>query len=285
MALQCFEPTASAEEIAAATTKDGGAIVTGLAPADLVDTVAADLREDFDKFGHRSRRDFSGHQTNRCHCVLEESPRSVELVAHDMVMDVADILLRPHCESYQIGSLTAIEVNPGQIVQNLHRDDSMYPFQLPGMETQISCMWALTDFTEENGATHVVPGSHLHVGRGMPVDVSNNEQAIMPKGSALFYLGSTLHGAGENRSNEARIGLINTYSLGWLRQEVNQYLNVPIELARAFDERMRCLLGYTTHDKLGDRLGKYFGSDTAFVDKDDYARHYRPWPSESGGDE
>lgn len=275
MALQYFDVTATAEEVAMATARDGGAIVARLASDELCDTLVADLRAGFDEFGPKGRRDFSGHNTNRHHAVLEASPRSVEVVAHDLVMDVADILLRPHCESYQIGSLTAIEVMPGQKVQSLHRDDSMYPVQIPGMETQISCMWALTDFTKENGATHVVPASHLHVGRGMPADQSNNVQAIMPKGSALFYLGSTLHGAGENLTDEARVGLINTYSLGWLRQEVNQYLNVPIDVVNSMDERMRCLLGYTTHDKQGDRLGKYFGTDTSFVDKDDYARLYR----------
>jgi hypothetical protein len=77
------------------------------------------------------------------------------------------------------------------------------------------------------------------------------------------------------------MGLINIYSLGWLRQETNQYLSVPLELVRTYDDRMRCLLGYTTHDSLGDRLGKYYGSDAAFADKDDYARHYRPYPPDS----
>ena len=107
----------------------------------------------------------------------------------------------------------------------------------------------------------------------------------MPAGSALFYLGSTWHGAGANRSDEARMGVITVYSLGWLRQEANQYLSIPMELARAFDERMRRLLGYTTHDLRGDRLGKYYGSDTMFVDKDNYARHYRPYPPETKGEE
>ena len=89
----------------------------------------------------------------------------------------------------------------------------------------------------------------------------------------LFYLGSTLHGAGENKSNKPRLGLINGYSLGWLRQESNQYLSIPIDIAKDFNERMRCLLGYTTHDRFGDRLGKYYGGDTAFIDKDKYALH------------
>ena len=277
MALQYLEPTASAKEIAEATLEDGGVIVLGLASDQIADNVALELRGYFDTHGHKSRNDFTGHRTNRCHRVLGESPSSTGLIAHDMVMEVAEIILRPHCESYQIGSITAIEVNPGQKVQELHRDDSVYPVFIPGIETQISCMWALTEFTEENGATHVLPGSHQYFARRRPIDVSGNVQAVMPKGSALFYLGSIMHGAGENRGKESRIGLINTYSLGWLRQEVNQYLNVPVELVRTLDKKMRCLLGYTTHNKSSDCLGKYFGSDTSFVDKSNSARHYRPY--------
>jgi len=285
MALQNLGPTASAAEVAAATLKDGAAVVSGLVPPDLAETVAGELRQHLDNFGFRSKRDFSGHKTNRCHHVLEEAPGSVALIAHDMVMGVADAILLPHCESYRIGSITAIEVCPGQKVQNLHRDNCIYPLSLPGMETLISCMWALTDFTEENGATRVVPGSHRHISMGEDIDLSNCEQAVMPKGSALFYLGSTMHGAGENRSDEARMGLINTYSLGWLRQETNQYLSVAMELARTYDERMRRLLGYTTHDIKGDRLGKYYGSDTSYIDKDNYARNYRPYPPDQQGEE
>ena len=80
------------------------------------------------------------------------------------------------------------------------------------------------------------------------------------------------------------MGLINIYSLGWLRQETNQYLSVPLELARTYDDRMRRLLGYTTHDRLGDRLGKYYGNDSSFIDKDNYARHYRPYAPDKSTD-
>jgi len=285
MALQRFGPTASPADVAAATLRDGAAIVEALVAGSLVDTIAAELRDNLDAFGYRSKRDFSGHNTNRCHHVIQESPSSVDLISHDMVMGVADEILLPHCESYQINSITAIEVCESQNVQNLHRDDCVFPLQLPGLETLVACMWSLTDFSDENGATHVVPGSHRHIAMDATIDLSRREQATMPKGSALFYLGSTLHGAGANLSKESRLGLINGYSLGWLRQEANQYLNVPMDIARNLDDRMRCLLGYTTHDKRGDRLGKYYGTDTSFIDKDNYAQLYRPWPPESQGKE
>ncbi len=285
MALKKFDSAASPADIAAATLQDGAAIVTGLVPADLAETIADELRDNMDTFGYRSQREFAGLKTNRCHHVLEQAPSSVAIVEHDMVMGVADAILLPHCESYQIGSITGIEICPGQGGQELHRDDTVYPVQLPGLEMQIGCMWSLTDFTAENGATQVVPGSHRHMSMGEKVDLSNAVQAVMPIGSALFYLGSTMHGAGANSSDAARMGVITVYSLGWLRQEANQYLSIPWEIARNYNDRMRCLLGYTTHDLRGDRLGKYYGSDTSFIDKDDYAQHYRPYPPESEGKE
>ncbi len=285
MALKYFKPSASAAEVAAATLKDGAAVVSGLVTTSLVDTIAGELRDNLDNFGHRSQREFSGFKTNRCNSTLQHAPSSTALIDHDMIMGVADAVLLRHCESYRISSITAIEVCPGQEVQSLHRDDCVYPVQIPGVQTLMGCIWALTDFTAENGATHVVLGSHRHISMGENVDFSDNQQAIMPKGSLLFYLGSTWHGAGENRSNDTRMGLINNYSLGWLRPEVNQYLNVPIELVRQYDARMRCLLGYTTHDRKGNRLGGYLGNDPVFVDKDDYARAYRTDQSQSNREE
>jgi len=221
MALQNFGPKASAAEVAAATLQDGAAVVSDLVSTGLAETIAGELRDNFDKHGYRSKREFAGFKTNRCHHVLEEAPSSIALIEHDMVMDVTD----------------------------------------------------------------VVPGSHRHITMGEQVDLSRCEQAVMSKGSVLFYLGSTMHGAGANSSDEARMGVITVYSLGWLRQEANQYLNIPFELARTYDKRMRCLLGYTTHDIKGDRLGKYYGSDTSFIDKDSYARNYRPYRPDSKGEE
>jgi ectoine hydroxylase-related dioxygenase (phytanoyl-CoA dioxygenase family) len=170
-------------------------------------------------------------------------------------MEVADGILNPHCDNFQLGSTTAIEIHPGESDQELHRDDAIYPIRIPDVEFQVSAMWALNDFTEENGATRVVPGSHDL--RSVD-DVSEDDvvQAAMPKGSVLFYMGSTIHGGGANKSNLPRSGMISTYSLGWLRQEDNQYLSIPRDVADSFPEHVRRLLGYQTH---GQYLGTYPG--------------------------
>ena len=169
-------------------------------------------------------------------------------------MEVTDGILLAHCINYRIGSLTAIEIHPGETDQSLHLDDGIYPVRMPGMQLQISAMWALEDFTEENGATRVALGSHRdsNISNTAEVQYENNiVQAVMPKGSVLFYLGTTWHGGGANRSDKPRAGLINTYALGWLRQEENQYLNVPREIAEQHSEIIQRLMGYQLHGILG----------------------------------
>ena len=133
------------------------------------------------------------------------------------------------------------------------------------MELQIGVIWALDDFTEENGGTRVALGSHRFLRAWHAPVVSECVSAVMPRGSALFYFGSTWHGGGENRSSVPRAGLVNTYSLGWLRQEANQYLEVPPEAAANYDERLRALLGYTTHGAGQDQIGKFRGECRAWV--------------------
>jgi ectoine hydroxylase-related dioxygenase (phytanoyl-CoA dioxygenase family) len=187
------------------------------------------------------------------------------MVDHDMVVAVANDILLPHCANYHIGSMTAIEILPGEAAQALHRDDTPFPIDFAGMEVQIGVMWALNDFTEENGGTRIVPGSHRFLRSWHLPALKNWEAAAMSKGSALFYLGSTWHGGEANRSSAPRMGLINVYSLGWLRQESNQYLHHPPEIAARFQPRLRALLGYTTHGAGDDRLGSYRGDCPAWV--------------------
>ena len=168
------------------------------------------------------------------------------------MLSLLDAVLLPHCTNYRIGSSTGIEILPGENAQMLHRDDVIYPMHIDGVEWQVGVMWALTDFTADNGATHVVPGSH----RSDYTEGENGAtvQAVMPKGSALFYLGSTWHGGGANHSDKPRVGIITTYALGWLRQEVNHYLTVPRERAEGFSRTVQNLMGYRGH---GPYLGRF----------------------------
>ncbi len=252
MPIEYFDREAGSDEVVAALARDGAVVVRQQVDPEVADRVLAELRGPFDEAGKETQNVFNGFKTLRLNSILALSRSSAELVGHPRVIDVADAILLPHCVNYRIGSLTAIEIHPGEDAQVLHTDDVIYPIQIPGVEWQVSAMWALDDFTEENGATRVVPGSH---GRKVVIPEGLFEpepvQAPMPKGSVLFYLGSTLHGGGANRSTAPRAGLINTYALGWLRQEESQYLAVPREIAESYPEPIRDLMGYRSHGLLG----------------------------------
>jgi ectoine hydroxylase-related dioxygenase (phytanoyl-CoA dioxygenase family) len=265
MPLAYLDRTADAETVANILRRDGAVIVKGLIDDGRADAVAEELRAPLDRSGLDSVSDFNGDLTLRLDSSLAVAPSSAPLLEHDMVVGVADAVLLPHAVTYQISSMNAIEVLPGQTPQALHRDDSPFPITMAGTELMIGVMWALDDFTKDNGATRVVPGSHRFI-RSWHIPTLNNwEQAVMPKGSALFYLGSTWHGSGANNSDHSRLGLINTYILGWLRQEENQYLNNPPEIAAKFSPRLRALLGYTRHGSGEDLLGSYSGDNPAWV--------------------
>ncbi len=254
MDIERFNADVSANNVVEAVRRDGGAIVESVVDVETIDRINAEFRPEFDTVGATTMNDFNGYKTLRIGSVLGYAPTSADLIGHRLVLEVADALLLPHCENYQIGSNTAIEILPGEDQQVLHRDDTIYPIRMPGMEWQISALWALDDFTEENGATHVVVGSHRQVDPDNVPENKDSIQAVMPKGSVLFYLGTTWHGGGANRSNSPRLALVNTYALGWLRQEVNQYIDVSQEMVASYPEHIRRLLGYQMH---GDILGHH----------------------------
>ncbi len=266
MSLTYLEGTASAASVVDALRRDGAVAVTNLVADALADQVAAELRAPLDASGLKLMSDFNGDRSLRISNVLASAPSAAALVDHDMVVAVANEILLPNCATYQVGSLTAIEILPGESEQALHRDDSLYPLEISGLELQIGVMWALTDFTAENGGTRVIPGSHRFLRSWHLPGLDNWVSSVMPRGSALFYLGSTWHGGGANSSNAPRMGLINTYSLGWLRQESNQYLTTPPEVAARFTPRLRALLGYTPHGAGDDKIGTFRGDCPAWID-------------------
>jgi ectoine hydroxylase-related dioxygenase (phytanoyl-CoA dioxygenase family) len=231
------------EEIQAALARDGAVVVDRVAPSELLDRVSAELAPYLERtpFGPDG---FSGRRTRRTGGLVSRSAACRELVQHPLVLGAVKQVLA-HATTFHLHLTQAIAIGPGEPAQPVHRDQwafDFFPFP-KGYEVQCNTIWALTDFTEENGATRVIPGSHLHADR-LEYKESDTIPAEMERGSVLFYTGSIYHGGGANRSSDTRIGLNITYALSWLRQEENQYLSVPLEQARAFSDDLLRLIGY-----------------------------------------
>jgi len=241
-----YQNLENVDQVVGSLQRTGAVIIENLLPEKLVDTLNADLRSEFDREGHLYQNEFNGHNTLRVGGVTKYSDSFASFLMHPAAITLADKVLKPHCEVYQVGSTTAIEILPGEDAQALHRDDTIYPMDLLDFEAQISVLWALDDFTEENGATHVLLKEK---GISCPeiATLDDTHQAVMPKGSAVVYLGSTIHGGGANHTDAPRKALVNTYCLGWLRQEENQYLTLTREDVGAQPESVRRMLGFQAH--------------------------------------
>jgi ectoine hydroxylase-related dioxygenase (phytanoyl-CoA dioxygenase family) len=199
------------------------------------------------------------------------------------VLDVTAALLA-HAKAFQLSVTEIVRIGPGSAAQELHRDSWDFEgFPIPlGYESSLSTMWALTDFTEMNGATRVVPGSHKLKGR-QQFGLEDSEPAEMEAGSVLLYTGSLFHGAGANRSGSHREGLIVHYNLGWLRQVENQYLSVTVETLRELPEDLLRLMGYTRGD---DMLGYVdVGRDPIIAVRPEFERPMFELREYSGGRE
>jgi ectoine hydroxylase-related dioxygenase (phytanoyl-CoA dioxygenase family) len=160
------------------------------------------------------------------------------------LLAACDRFLSPYCDRYQLHLTQLIRIRDGQGAQPLHRDRLAWGgFLRHDIEPQLNTIWAVTDFVEANGATQVVPGSHRWdpERKAEPHEIGFAEMAA---GSVLIYSGSVIHAGGANRSGGDRMGLNLTYCLGWLRQEENQYLSCPPDIAREFSAELRSLLGY-----------------------------------------
>jgi ectoine hydroxylase-related dioxygenase (phytanoyl-CoA dioxygenase family) len=238
-----FPSHASAAEVAAALEAHGCAVIETLADADLCDRVDAEIQPWIERTP-TGGDDFAGRNTRRTGALLARSPSAVELIAHPLVLAIVDDVLGAEKSAFQLHLTQAISIGPGSPAQQLHRDQwcfDFHPFPVD-LTVEVSTIWALDDFTEENGATHVVPDSHRT--QGMPYTEADTERAVMPRGSIVLYLGSTVHGGGANATEQVRTGVNVDYSLAWLRQEENQYLSVPQEVAAGLPEPVQRLMGY-----------------------------------------
>ena len=236
-------PVATVDEVVAALRTDGWIIVPDVVDADRVKAMRQELT---DVLGRTplGRNDFEGYTTRRIYAVFAKTRVFDDLATHPLVLGVLDEVLG----HYQLSAPTGIEIGPGEKDQILHRDDSIYPLPNPHPEVVVNTMWPLDDFTEVNGATRLVSGSH-----GKTPDEQRRDDATadvvaeMPAGSVMFYSGSILHGGGANRSEKPRLGVILEYVVSWLRPQENHVLAVPREVAATLPERLQELLGYNIY--------------------------------------
>jgi len=243
MSVQHLPPDSPPERIAEVIAEDGCAIVDRLAAGEPMDRAEAELSPWIERTAP-GRDDFAGPNTRRTGALVARSPAARELLTHPTALGAVGRVLG-HATNFQVHLTQVIAIGPGESAQAVHRDQwafDFFPFP-KGYEVQCNTIWALTDFTEENGATRVVPGSHRYDDK-LRLGLADTEPAEMERGSVLFYTGSLYHGGGANRSDAVRCGINLTYALAWLRQEENQYLSVPRELARDLPEPLLRLLGY-----------------------------------------
>jgi ectoine hydroxylase-related dioxygenase (phytanoyl-CoA dioxygenase family) len=188
------------------------------------------------------RNSFEGFTTRRVYALFAKT-RTFDTVATDPVLlGVLDRVLG----HYQLSAPVAIQIGPGEVAQTIHRDEGVYPLPEPHPPVVVNSIWPLDDFTEENGATRLIPGSHRWEPGRSPAG-EDTIVAAMPAGSAMVYLGNLWHGGGANRTDRPRLGVILEYVSAWLRPQENHCLAVPREVASALPERLQELLGYNIY--------------------------------------
>jgi ectoine hydroxylase-related dioxygenase (phytanoyl-CoA dioxygenase family) len=226
------------DEICESLNRDGYALVEGALDESGVAAARADFASILDStpFG---RDDFEGRKTRRVYALFAKT-RTMDGPAIDpLVLAVLDRVLG----HYQLSAPTGIEIGPHEGAQPLHPDDAIYPLPRPHAELVVNVMWPLEDFTEANGATRVVPGSHRWTDR-VPDTTTPTKGIEMAAGSALLYLGSLWHGGGANTTSRPRLGVVLHYAVAWLRPVENHVLAVPPTVARELPVRLQELLGY-----------------------------------------
>ncbi|MGE0625653.1 MAG: phytanoyl-CoA dioxygenase family protein [Pseudomonadales bacterium] len=258
MTFQKLPNTSSPQEITAVLREDGVACIKDFAGAETLAGLKQDLMPLLE--GTRGGEDeFLGAQTRRVSRLFARTRHIASIAANPLYLETARAILQADpvkiwvdqesmevAPDFQVSITQAIQIRPGQGKQPLHRDDAVFLWRHPtyGREARLQIMVAISDFTQENGGTRVIPGSHKWDDERAP----QPEEAIsaeMDAGDALVWVGSLYHGGGENRSNRPRTGVTMAYDLSFLRQEENQYLSIPIEKMKAFPEEIQRLLGWS----------------------------------------
>ncbi len=256
MTIPQFSKDADPAEIADAFSAAGCVVVTDVLNEAGRNAIRAELEPHMERarvIQEDDPEEFYPGRTRRVTALVTRSKSVTDrLIAHPVSKNICDSFLLPNGEfGYQLHVTAALEVGPGARSQILHREeDSFTFFPLPRPNLIAASMWAISDFRADNGATLIVPGSHKWPEERVATD-EETVQAEMPAGSVLFWAGGLLHGAGANTSQDWRYGVILTYSLGWLRQEENQYLDVPSERVAELSPEVRQIAGFDMYRALG----------------------------------
>ena len=269
-----FPADAEPDAVHAAIERDGAAIVEGLLPPEVVRRVndeveaAVAAADPDEEYFNPVMSAFHGPNTKQVAGVPGISRTfAVDVMCHPLYLALCDRILLPSCARYQLNLGHLLQRGPGAEEQWLHRDELVWSdVPSPHPELQLASVIAFVDFTRDNGATRLVPGSHRWDDRALPaieqmqapIEPDQIAYAEMPAGSAVIYLGSVIHAGGANTTDVPRRGAHLSYTLGWLRTEENNYLSVPPEYAATLPRQAQELLGYAVHDSIG-RGGGYLG--------------------------
>lgn len=250
--LEKRDASTSIDEILAILRRDGALILTNVLSAAELEQVRAETMPYIEATPNGADM-FVGHNTTRTGALVARSAKCREMITHPTILAAANEFLKPFCEKIQLHLTQVIRIKPGQTAQGIHRDRWAWGTHLKFLEPQFNTIWAISDFTKANGATQVCPGSleweDTH--EVLPEEIGYAE---MLAGSVLVYSGGVFHGGGANVSNGDRVGINLTYTLGWLRQEENQYLSCPPEIAKTLPRDLQELIGYSLG---GYALGYY----------------------------
>jgi ectoine hydroxylase-related dioxygenase (phytanoyl-CoA dioxygenase family) len=243
MSLIHFARDADPDLVVGCLRENGYAIVDELASNELMDRVAAEMGPHIDATPY-GQDHFVGKLTKRTGSMIARSPAARELVMNPLALAASEKLLHK-ASTFRLHLTQVISVYPGSPAQKLHQDEvawDFFPFP-DDYEIQCNLLWAMSDYTEEMGATRVVPGSQ-YSGRSQKYTIEESLPAVMKRGSALFYTGKVYHGAGANNTDKIRQAINITYAVGWVRQEENQYLSTPLEVAKTLPDDLLKLMGY-----------------------------------------
>jgi ectoine hydroxylase-related dioxygenase (phytanoyl-CoA dioxygenase family) len=273
--VQRFDAEGDLGALLAALDEDGAVIVEGLlSPAvvrkvnEEVEAAVGEADPDGEMFNPVMQA-FHGAQTRQVAGMPGISRTfAVDVMCNPLLLAVADAVLGPHCARFQLNLGHLLQRGPGSEDQWLHRDEAVWSdVPRPSPELQLASVIAFVDFTRENGATRIVPGSHRWPDRlltpaeqivGASPEPDQIAYAEMAAGSAVIYTGGVLHSGGANTTDVQRRGAHLSYCLGWLRTEENNYLSVPPEVAAALPRQAQEVLGYAVHDSIS-RGGGYLG--------------------------